>query len=79
MKRILQKMLCVLAVLAGLSCLLSYAVYKGVYRYEMRFLPEAHTPASGHTIPDVFLNMAWHYFSGTGPRTMTPIRCDHWQ
>ena len=65
------------ALLAVTGCT-PYLVYKGLYLYELQFLPEARAPIQQHSIPPMILDMAWVRLHGTGVRRMVPLRFDHW-
>ena len=57
---------------------LPYLLYKSIYFYDILRLPHDTSPIRNPKIPDVMLEIAWKEFSGTGERSMTPIRFDHY-
>lgn len=65
------------ALLTAAGCL-PYLLYKGLYLYEMQFLPEDRAPIQQHSILPMILDMVWIQLHGTGVRCMILLRFDHW-
>ncbi|GAK54607.1 penicillin-binding protein 1A, PBP-1a [Candidatus Moduliflexus flocculans] len=70
--------LIMILLMCGIILSLPYLIYKSIYFYEIRHLPDDTSPVRNPKIPETLLDIAWKEFGGIGERIMMPIHFDHY-